>query len=139
MRLSYYREENFGDSLNPVVWSALLPGYFEELSREDPPAEPTFIGFGSILGFAMPRGRKVVFSTGYAYGDPSRVNEDYDILCVRGPLTADAVGLAPSTAVTDGALLVRLLGIEPSPPGLQPPHSQTVTMGATSRVASTFP
>lgn len=115
MRLFYYRQKNFGDALNPIIWSSLLPGYFEELAGEDAPEGPTFIGIGSILGHELPLGRKIVFSTGYAYGDPPLLDGDYEVLCVRGPLTAGAVGLPPSAAVTDGAILVRLLEIAPAP------------------------
>ncbi|MBL7856248.1 MAG: hypothetical protein JNM57_01060 [Cyclobacteriaceae bacterium] len=105
MRLRYFESKNFGDALNPYIFSALLPGFF----NDDP--EIDFFGIGSILGFDMvsKAKRKVVFSSGFAYGTKPQVDESYDIYCVRGPLTAQSLSLSPELGIIDGAVLLRKL------------------------------
>ena len=110
MVLKYYNEtKNFGDLLNPLIFNHFLPGFFDE--------DPTsiFLGIGTILG--LERGnsetRKIVFfSSGYGFGDTFTygetpvIDERYDIICLRGPLTAKVLQKNPSLAISDGALLL---------------------------------
>ncbi len=108
MKLVYFKEHygrNFGDLLNDRIFPQLLPGFFDEAHAD------RFIGIGSILGlpFAMGPGRKVVFSSGFAYGDLPEIDDSYEFHCVRGPLTVEALGLDPKLAVADGAYLLRAL------------------------------
>jgi len=119
MRLRYFRgetsEPNFGDLLNELIFPKLLPDCFDD----DPEVE--FIGIGSILGVMLREGAKfnkaVVFSTGYAagkedtYGAVPKLDERCDIICVRGPLTAKAIGVSEDLAVTDGAMLLRSMDL----------------------------
>jgi len=115
MRLSYYHESrNFGDMLNPYIFPRLLPGYFDDDSRE------LFLGIGTILGHPLefPEARRViVFSSGYAmgdektYGSPPKLDGRYEIVCVRGPLTVESLGLPMEKAVADGALLLKYLDL----------------------------
>ncbi len=115
MDLFYYQGQNFGDALNPLIFDTLLPDFFDG----DP--GDLFIGIGSILGLVKAdhrTRRKIVFSSGYAAGRPAtygpqpEIDDTFDVVCVRGPETARLLGLDPSLAVADGALLVRVLDLE---------------------------
>jgi len=115
MVLSYYKEPNFGDAINPIIFNHLLPGFFDEDVRT------VFLGIGSILGFKKGlenTNKLIVFSSGFAYGKAPKVDNRYDIRCVRGPLTAKALNISPSHSVTDGAVLLNLL------PDFQKPHKK---------------
>jgi succinoglycan biosynthesis protein ExoV len=106
MRLYYFRHKdgalNFGDDLNPWLWDRLLPGMFDEDDAS------LFVGIGSLLNSKMPRAeRMIVFSSGVGYGEPPAVAANWTFYCVRGPLSAQALGISPALAVTDGAMLVR--------------------------------
>jgi succinoglycan biosynthesis protein ExoV len=108
MKLFYYNEHfNFGDALNPWLWSKLLPGILNEDDRV------AFIGIGTLLNEWLPyrtptAQQRIVFSTGVGYGDGLPHRESIDrIYSVRGPLSARALELAPELAVTDGAVLLR--------------------------------
>ena len=105
MRLRYFESKNFGDALNPYIFHKLLPDFF----NDDPDVD--FFGIGSILGFDMVNtaNRKIIFSSGFAYGTKPVINSSYDVICVRGPLTAKALQLDPKLAVADGAILLREL------------------------------
>lgn len=108
MQLQYHRGKNFGDQLNPFIFHHFLPGYFEENGEG-----VHFLGIGSILGFAQKYvGKKIVFSSGFGDGAKSTYGslpEDwssFDIISVRGPLTAALIGLDDDHWVTDGAILL---------------------------------
>jgi len=107
MKLEYFTGKNFGDALNPYIFQHFLPNFFDN----DP--EETFFGIGSILGFGLAKNvkRKIIFSSGYAYGEIPEIDSSYDFVCVRGPLTAKALGLAPDKAVADGAILLQFMDI----------------------------
>ncbi len=107
MRLRYFESKNFGDALNPFIFNTLLPDFFDN----DPTID--FFGIGSILGFDMVANarRKVVFSSGFAYGTKPKINDSYDIICVRGPLTAKALNLDSKLAIVDGAMLLNCFPI----------------------------
>lgn len=70
------------------------------------------IGVGTILSRVTAERvsgyrRKVVFSTGTGYGEvPDELDDSWDFACVRGPKTAEAMGLPSSNAVCDGAILL---------------------------------
>lgn len=103
MKLMYYRDErgNFGDDLNPWLWNRLVPGFLD--GRED----VLFVAIGTILNHAIPQAPiKVVFGSGVGYGSLPVVDDRWRFYAVRGPLSAERLGLPPSTSVTDGAALV---------------------------------
>lgn len=107
MKLYYFQApgglRNFGDDLNPWLWRQILPGILDD------DASTQFVGLGTLLNDKLPRApRTVVFGSGVGYGTglPS-VDDSWTIYCVRGPLSAKALGLSPDLAVTDGALLLR--------------------------------
>lgn len=107
MKLFHYKapEGNFGDDLNEWLWDELVPGLWD---RED---DTLFCGIGTILGNAMPPARRVrVFSSGIGYRPPPADLNDprWEIMALRGPLTAHVLG-RPEKAVADGALLLATL------------------------------
>ncbi|MBL3658184.1 polysaccharide pyruvyl transferase family protein [Fulvivirga sediminis] len=103
MKLTYYESANFGDALNPRIFKHYLPDFFDQNS------DIQFLGIGSILGFGETQTapKKVVFSSGYAYGSIPTLDDTYDIFCVRGPKTCEALNIDKSLAVVDGAMLLR--------------------------------
>jgi hypothetical protein len=125
MKLFYHRDPigNFGDDLNPWLWPRLIP----ELLDDNPAA--LFVGIGTILDERIPdEPRKVVFGTGVGYGRLPALDERWKICCVRGPLTARALGLPPDLAGTDPAVLVRTVvpyGGTPLYPVSFMPHHRT--------------
>jgi len=95
---------NFGDRINPWLWSRLIP---DLLHTDD---QTLLLGVGTILSDRIPtRQHKVVFGSGLGYGAPPQIDDSWSFYCVRGPLTAQKLGLAERFAVTDPAALVRTL------------------------------
>jgi len=105
MKLYYFQgdEPNFGDELNPWLWSRLLPDFFSEDEAE------IFLGIGSILFDGFPQdSKKIVFGAGYGgYHPPPVLNENWHVYFVRGPRSAAALSLDSRYAVGDGAILIR--------------------------------
>lgn len=99
---SYVPFGNFGDDLNAWVWQNFLPGFFTDDS-----SEPVFVGFGTILNQRLPKfDRTIIFGTGYGYGEPPQIDENWTIYCVRGPLTTAVLHLPEDLAIADPAILV---------------------------------
>jgi succinoglycan biosynthesis protein ExoV len=99
---------NFGDDLNSLLWDELFPGLLDQ------DESTLFSGVGSHLNAAFARRfhshRHLVFGTGYGYGKPiGSLGEKWNIFFVRGPLTAQSMGLDDSAVITDAAVLIRLL------------------------------
>lgn len=108
MKLYYWKGpkgfENFGDDLNPWIFSRICPQIFDDNE------ESLFVGIGSILNDQIPPAKKVlVFSSGAGYSNVPKIDSSWKIYCVRGLLTAQALGLSSDYAVTDGAVLVKRL------------------------------
>jgi succinoglycan biosynthesis protein ExoV len=114
MKLYYFQDpagfSNFGDDLNPWLWEKLIPDY---LDQDDTTA---FVGIGTLLNNWLPSKTpnakfRVVFGSGVGYGDISAIKDadSYKFYCVRGPLSAQSLGLSPELAVTDSAVLIRRL------------------------------
>lgn len=105
MKLVYHRDRggNFGDDLNPWLWGELLgPEFFDDDESE------LFYGVGTLLSPRSARrpGKKIVFGSGAASEARIEVDRSFDVRCVRGPLTARALGVSEELAVTDPACLV---------------------------------
>jgi len=119
MKLRYYKlpkgERNFGDELNPWLWEKLIPGILDE------DASVAFVGIGSLINNGLPQktryARKIViFGTGVGYGKGvPKIDESYTIYCVRGLLSAQALGISEKLAITDGAVLIRQVFSNQSP------------------------
>ena len=106
LKLHYFKSAdgvpNFGDDLNPWLWRQLLAGYVASES------DTLFAGIGTLLNDRFPRStRTIVFGSGVGFGTGiPRVDESWTFYCVRGPLSAHALGLPPTLAITDPALFV---------------------------------
>jgi hypothetical protein len=113
MKLVFFRGHvpNFGDELNLHVWPALLPkGFLDEDESE------LFVGIGSIIGTQMnPAARKFVMGSGYAgyMGLPDVHDGTWDIRFVRGPGTAERLGITADLAICDSAVLLRQMDLPP--------------------------
>ena len=97
---------NFGDDMNEWFWDDVLPGW------RDWAAPGHLIGVGSLLttGLALPPGLKIVAGAGAGYGKPPPMAPgEWDFRFVRGPRTAAALGLEPSAALTDSAVMTARL------------------------------
>jgi succinoglycan biosynthesis protein ExoV len=125
--LLYYHKDprgNFGDDLNPWLWSRLLPGCFTGELSHDPRCrdvsaggETLFVGIGTLLNENVPgHARKVVFGSGAGYGPPPVLDSSWDFFCVRGPATAALLGLDKAAAITDPGVLVRTIELPHSSP-----------------------
>ena len=141
MELLYYRDPagNFGDDLNEILWRELLPAE----TWEQP--DTVLLGVGSIFNahrasLAHTEGKRVfVIGSGAGYGPLPPDWKRWEILAVRGPLTAELIG-KPEAAATDGAALLARLPqlIRRSPDAdltLLVPHHHSASRGAWARVA----
>ena len=113
MALHYYktfgteaRLRNFGDDINP--W--FLPRMFKpELIESE---RICLVGIGTILNDDNAAqiahfDRKVVFTSGVGYGEVSSLyDSSWDFVCVRGPRSAETLGLASDLGICDGAILL---------------------------------
>ena len=107
MKLHYWPDirniKNFGDELNPVIWSRLLPGFFDDSPEE------LFLGIGTILNSELPRARRtVVMGSGCGYGKPPEKAQidTWSIYCVRGMMTAKLLGVPSELVATDPAIMI---------------------------------
>ena len=79
----------------------------------DDDASVAFVGIGTLLNDGLARKtrhakKRVIFGTGVGYGKGGlTLDESHKVYCVRGPLSAEALGLEKGAAVTDGAALIR--------------------------------
>jgi succinoglycan biosynthesis protein ExoV len=128
---------NFGDDLNLWLWDGLLPGL-----REQHP-QVLLVGVGTVLqqGKLPDEMKKLVVGSGVGYGPPPEVagRRDWDVRCLRGPLTAEKLGLDPDLAVTDPAALVsdmpEFRNLPKTHDALFIPHWQSAVHGVWSAVA----
>lgn len=112
MKLYCYRgaAPNFGDDLNNVLMPIVFPDFFDDDGRA------LFLGIGSVLFDHHPQDAlKVVFGSGYGqYTAAPRLDESWKIYCVRGPLTASALGLDKRSVAADTAVLVNRYLMKPT-------------------------
>lgn len=111
--MSYYRDPvgNFGDDLNSWLWHALLPEVFKSYNPH-----AVLLGIGTILSERKVQTLRwadvcMTIGSGAGYGPPARIADDerWKLVRVRGPLTAEFVGLPETSVGTDGAILIALL------------------------------
>jgi succinoglycan biosynthesis protein ExoV len=124
---------NFGDDLNRWLWPALAPAIW---GAED---DIVFVGVGSILNDRIPSARlRVVFGSGVGYRKPppGHRGNDWRIYCVRGPLSARALGLGEEAAVCDSAILIPAIVPRPAADGARVvfvPHWSSARVGSWQR------
>jgi succinoglycan biosynthesis protein ExoV len=88
---------NFGDELNAHLWPRLLGDVLDD------DASSLFVRIGTLLNDRLPPvpRRRLRRRVGY-YGPPRR-HDGWKVHCVRGPLSARALGPSADAAVTDPA------------------------------------
>jgi succinoglycan biosynthesis protein ExoV len=105
MKLFVYKGAvpNFGDELNE--W--LIPQVFPDLFDDD--QDEMLLAIGSILYNNHPTHvKKIVFGSGYGgYTAIPKLDARWDVRCVRGPLTAEALGLPKTKVAGDSGILIR--------------------------------
>jgi succinoglycan biosynthesis protein ExoV len=142
MEILCYRDSagNFGDDLNAFLWRESLPAQVFDIP------DIVLIGIGSIFNaYCAPlsetRGKRVfVLGSGAGYGPLPPDWESWNLLALRGPLTADLVE-RPDLAITDSAALLSLLPSINSAPRLREavlfmPHYNSVPGGQWECVAA---
>lgn len=111
MNLRYHKGKNVGDAINAIIFPYFLGDILDNSQ------EVQLLGIGSLLGLIKPDEhceKFLVFSTGFAAGDEATyggipvLNDKYEIICLRGPKTAKALGLSVDLSISDGALLLPL-------------------------------
>lgn len=115
MRLYFHKDPlgNVGDDLNPWLWPRVFPGLlggevFHNPVQRDALATstPLFVGIGTLLNQSIPaENPKIVFGSGVGYGTPPTIDQTWEFISVRGPLTAKKLGLPPDLAIVDPAVL----------------------------------
>lgn len=138
MKLTYFRgEPNFGDGINAFLWDSLLPSGFLDDDEDD-----LFLGVGSIIWDNFP-GRSIKHVIGSGYGGytakPDVTQDDWTIAWVRGPLTARILGIDPSLAITDAAVLLREVDLPAPVPdaGIAfMPHFESIKRGNWAEVCA---
>lgn len=115
MQLFYWQSEagNFGDDLNAWLWPRLWPGFAESNLAE------WLVGIGTILDkrlLSLP-GSKLIMGTGHRpnWVRPVPPQDDWNYGFVRGPHTANALGVDPALAICDPAIMVADLIQRPAP------------------------
>lgn len=139
MKLTYFRgaQPNFGDELNATMWHSLLPqGFLDEDETQ------LFLGIGSILWDDYPKAPiKHVIGSGYGgyTGVPAVRDGSWNIVWLRGPLTAAHLGVDPRLAITDAAVLLRATPLPDPAPGVGVafmPHFESVARGNWARACA---
>jgi succinoglycan biosynthesis protein ExoV len=98
---------NFGDDLNRWMWNRIL-GIPLDVDQGT-----LLLGIGTVISRSIipPADRYIVLSSGVGYDalPPDFGGPKWEILAVRGPLTAEVLNLPREKAIVDGAALLRLL------------------------------
>lgn len=128
------RAPNFGDELNTMLWSRLLPNFFDD----DPSV--LFLGIGSVLDNRHAAGvLKLVVGAGYGgYEPPAALDGAWRIQWVRGPRSARLLGLDPALGLGDPAALLPVAGISIGGGGTKigfMPHFESAMHGAWAQAA----
>lgn len=105
MKLHYYKPldgtSNFGDELNKYIWEHFFPKFFDE---DD---SVVFFGIGTILRAGKkqyPNSKIIVFGSG-AHGIEQVMEDNFEIIFVRGPLSAKALHLDFAGYISDPAII----------------------------------
>ncbi len=141
MQLIYFRHSgNFGDDLNETLWRNVLPDCVFDAD------DVLLMGIGSIFNEkiaprVLTQGKRVfVLGSGAGYGSIPEEWKKWNILAVRGPLTAKLID-RPELAITDSAALIASLPKRTTTSDrksliLLMPHYHSVARGRWKQVAS---
>ncbi len=128
---------NFGDDLNDVLWPSLLPDFFDDNGHT------VFLGTGSILyenEHFKDHSRKIVCGAGYGgYTGPPVIDDTWNIYFVRGPRTAETLGLEREYGIGDSGSLVREMKLPKRETRWNVsfiPHWESLERGAWDRVVT---
>ena len=98
---------NFGDDYNLDLWMHLGVEVKCMSRGQDVRGDDILVGVGSILNTEIPIGKNIIVAgSGYGYGIPPAVTDRWKILAVRGPFTAEILGIDSSYAITDPGIIV---------------------------------
>ncbi|WP_171035674.1 polysaccharide pyruvyl transferase family protein [Colwellia ponticola] len=102
MKLFFHKDErgNFGDDLNESLWQHYIPN----LEKID--STKNFVGIGTLLNHKLPKGNKIIFGSGYGYGQVPIVDKAWEFFAVRGPKTAEILKIDKKFSITDPAILL---------------------------------
>ena len=105
MSVEYWKDNsgNFGDEVNGVLWRGLVD--LDALERNG----ITMYGVGSILGRGVKDivdKRCVVMGSGVPQGGRIELPSNWDVRWVRGPYSAEALGVSGELGVGDPAILL---------------------------------
>ena len=132
LQLLYWNGGNFGDDLNIWLWRKLIPHVVDTehpfMGKGD---RTLFLGIGTILSDVLPKSQtKVIFGSGAGYDGLPTVDASWKVYCVRGPLTAQRLGLDSKYAITDPAVLIRTIELPDVPKDYKyafMPHHSSIT------------
>lgn len=105
MKLHYSPKENFGDSLNPLLWNWI----YDNLSEVKPKWD--FYGVGTLLkndNASKKFNNKLIMGSGFGYGRPVKVNSNWHFGFVRGPMSCNKLKISPEWGIGDPASLLLL-------------------------------
>lgn len=114
MIIEYCRSKtyNFGDDLNPWLWPKLLG--VELFNKKD---GVYFVGIGTVLtskrlNVQLADAKEIViFSSGAWDDNAPKLSEKCKVYGVRGPRTAEKLGLSEDKVIGDGAYLLRKIDL----------------------------
>lgn len=133
MKVMYFQDPrgNFGDELNPWLWSRLFGKYISGYGNHaasnaqknannnannnvnnnvnnNDSDQLLFYGIGTILDNRIPEPpEKIIFGSGYGYGLKPNNLDRCRVSFVRGRKTAEVLGIGADKALTDPAILLR--------------------------------
>ena len=130
MKLFYYQDDmaNFGDDLNAWLWPKILPELLDDNENH------LMLGIGSILNHKLPVAEKyTVVGSGWGYGKAPNIDENWNVVCVRGKISCKALSIPEELGIIDPAYLLQDIITEPinkKYPLSLIPHAQSLEVGA---------
>ena len=104
MNLHFSPKKNFGDALNPTLWNWIFPDLCNVFPDWD------FYGVGNLLKIDKDSSniKKLVMGSGYGYGKPVKITDEWNFGFVRGKLTYKKLGINSSLGIGDPGSLIPL-------------------------------
>jgi len=120
-------QAKFGDDLNAWLWPKILS---DVLDNDE---EHLLLGIGSILNHKLPKAKQyTVLGSGWGYGSAPVIDENWNVLCVRGKISCEALGLDSDLGIIDPAYLLQDFITEPVEKKYEVsiiPHAQSLEVG----------